>query len=369
MSVTLVHKKNIETVKPGAISTIYHLDAETVLTCLHAVIPKNNPAPGVDSRIPSSPAHGDNHKPSRQRAVEENLSPLLKSKRKLRYIGEDNECFELDSVVSFREEYEIKLDSNPWKNFKRLLCGYQDLPFIILQNPTRKHVHEYEEMKRCPTLQWISDVLEEIGLTLEDVVIMDICSLFSDDDLDRMDKESQRTWDAVEKSYAMVEDILEFLKPSMVLSCQCITRWGRRQRVDRSWQTIWKSADNGLARTLCSSQKDIMRGASKEIKVGSNSTLCVYGVHPRRLKFNDAMIPELRGAFKDVFVPCMRWFRRDEKMATTPIGKGVRSLTCVNLVVRAKADSPSARTVVQVAVSELGEETRKLGEQLSELKL
>lgn len=369
MSVTLVHKKKIEIVKPGAISTIYHLVAETVLTCLHAVIPTNNTAPGVDSRIPSSPAHGDHHKPSRQRAVEESLSPSLKSKRKLRYIGEDHECFELDSVVSFREEYGIKLDSNPWKNFKRLLCGYQDLPFIVLQNPTRKHVLDYEEMKRCPTLQWISVVLGEIGLTLEDVVVVDICSLLSDDDLDRMDKESQRTWDAVEKSYAMVEDILELLNPSMVFSCQCVTRWGKRQRVDRCWQTTWKPADNGLARTLCSSQKDIMRGATKEIKIGSNSTFCVYGVHPRRLKFNDAMIPELRGAFKDVFVPCMRWFRRDEKTITAPSAMRVRSLPRVNLVVRTKADSPSAKTAIEVAVNEVGEETRKLEDQFSVLKL
>lgn len=369
MSVTLVHEKKTENVIPGAISTIDHLVTETVLTSLHVVIPTNNAARGVDSRIPSSPTHGDRHKPSRQRAVEENLSPSLKSKGKLRYIGEDHACFELESVVSFREEYEIKLDSNPWKNFKRLLCGYQDLPFIILQNPTRKHVFEYEKMKQCPTLEWISDVLGEIGLTLEDVVIMDICSLFSDDDLDRMDKELPSTWDAVEKSYAMVEDILELLNPSMVLSCQCITKWGRRQRVDRDWQTIWKPAGNGLAKTLCSSQKDIVRGGTKEIKIGSNSTLCVYGVHPRRLKFNDAMIPELRGAFKDVFVPCMLWFRRAEKITMASGAVRLRSLPHVNLVVRTKADISSAKTTIQVAVNEVGEDRGKLGEQLSAPKL
>lgn len=369
MSATPVYEEKIEIVTPGSISSIYHLMMDTVLTSPAAVITTKNAVRGVDSKIPSSPTHGDHHKPSRQRAVEKSLSPSLKSKGKLRYIGEDHECFELGSVVSFREEYDIKLDSNPWKNFKRLLCGYQDLPFIILQNPTRKHVLDYDEMKQCPTLQWISDVLEEIGLTLEDVVIMDICSLFSDDDLDRMDKESQSTWDAVEKSYAMVEDILELLNPSMVLSCQCITRWGRRQRVDGCWQTTWKPADNGLAKTLCSSQRDIMRGASKEIKIGSKSTLCVYGVHPRRLKFNDAMIPELRGAFKDVFVPCMRWFRREEKTTTAPVAIGVRSLPRVNLVVRTKADSPSAKTAIKVDVNEVGEETRKLEGQLSALKL
>lgn len=323
----------------------------------------------VDSRIPSAPTHGDNRIDTRQRAVDENLSPSIKSKGERRYIGEDHKCFELDSVVSFREEHKIELDGNPWKNFKRLLCGYQDLPFIILQNPTRKHVLGYEEMRKCPTLQWISDVLGEIGLTLEDVVIMDICSLLSDDDLDRMGKDSQSTWDAVEKSYAMVEDVLEFLNPSIVLSCQCVTRLGQRKRISGRLKTTWAPADNSLARALCSSQRDITRGTTKKINIGSSSTLCVYGVHPRRLKFKGTMIPELRGAFKDVFVPCMRWFKRDEKKTVVPKAIEVMSLPRVNLVVRAKADSQSTKKGIEVAVGEVVEETGKLEEKFSALNL
>lgn len=323
----------------------------------------------VDSRIPSSPTYGENRANARERAVEENLSPSLKFKRERRYIGEDHECFELDSVVSFREKYKIELDGNPWKNFKRLLCGYQDLPFIILQNPTRKHVLGYEEMRKCPTLQWISDVLGEVGFTLEDVVIVDICSLLSDDDLDRMDKDKQSTWDAVEKSYAMLEDILELLNPSVVLSCQCVTKEGQRRRIDGRLKRTWAKADNSLARNSCSSQKAIKSGNTKEINIGSSSTLCVYGVHPRRLKFEGSMIPELRGAFMDVFVPCMRWFRKDEKTTVVPGAMEVMSLPRVKLVVRTKADSQSTKNAIEVAVDEVSGETGKLEKKLSELKL
>lgn len=339
-----------------------------LLTTPNAVTTKKYATRDVDSRIPSSPTHGDHRIPSRQRSVEENLNPSLKSEGDRGYIGEDHECFKLDSVVKFREEFEIKLDSNPWKNFKRLLCGYQHLPFIILQNPTRKHTLEYEEMKQCPTLQWISDVLGEIGLTLEDVVIVDICSLFSDNDLDRMGKDSQSTWDAVEKSYAMVEDILEFLNPSMVLSCQCVTRLGQRKRINGRLKTTWAPADNTLARTLCSSQKDIRRGATKKIQMGLKSTLCVYGVHPRRLKFADTMIPELRGAFKDVFVPCMRWFRKEEKAAVAPGAMVRESLPSVDLVIRTKANSPSAKKAIEVAVHEVDQESGKVREKVLALK-
>ncbi|KKY32019.1 hypothetical protein UCDDA912_g08016 [Diaporthe ampelina] len=179
-------------------ASLVHNEKTAIVT---PVIAKKFGSRSTDSRIPSSPTHGEYRIASRQQAVEENIRPSLKSKTESRYIGEDHECFELDAVASFCQEFGIELDGNPWKNFKRLLCGYQDLPFIILQNPTNEHEFEYERMKKCPTLQWLSDVLEEIGLTLEDVVIVDICSLFSDNDLNRMGKDSQRTWDAVEKSY------------------------------------------------------------------------------------------------------------------------------------------------------------------------
>lgn len=370
MSASLIHGEKTVIVPPGSSSAYSPFPVGNAFANFPAVATKRIIAQYTDPRTSSSSTHGEHRIASRRQKVEENISSSLKSKTEPRYIGENHECFELDAVAAFREEFGIKLDGNPWKNFKRLLCGCQDLPFIILQNPTNKHESEYEEMKLCPTIQWISDMLGEIGLALEDVVIMDVCSLFSDDDLKRMGKDSQHTWDAVEKSYAMVEDILEFLNPSMVLSCQCATR-GQRKRIDGRVKTTWEPADNTLARTLCSSQKDVTRGVTKEIKIGSNSTLCVHGVHPRRLMFKEGtrMIPELRGAFKDVFVPCMRWFRRGEKTTTAPSAVGVRSLQHVNLVIRTKADSLSAKTAIQVAVNEVGEEFGKLGEQLSAPKL
>lgn len=338
---------------------------EPCANCL-TVTTKTFRSRNTDSRIPSSPSYGEHRIASRQQAVEENISPSLKSKTEPRYIGEDHECFELDAVASFRHEFGIDLDGNPWKNFKRLLCGYQDLPFILLQNPTNDHEFEYERMKKCPTLQWISEMLEEIGLTLEDVVIVDICSLFSDDDLNRMGKDSERTWDAVEKSYAMVEDILELLNPSMVVSCQCVTL-GPRQRVNGRLKRTWEPARNELARDLCSSENYMGRGLTKKIQIGSNSTLCVYGVHPRRLKFKGAMIPKLRGTFKDVFVPCMCWFG-EEKTGLSPIAMGARSLQHRNMVIRTKASSPSPKRAIEVAVNEVDEETEKLEERISALK-
>lgn len=198
-----------------------------------------------------------------------------------RYIRPDHECFNLESVVAFREKHNIDVNSNRWINFKQLLCGCQDLPFIILQNPAKSHVKDYREMKKCPTMKWLSTTLEEIGLTLEEVVVLDVCSLLSDDDLKEMDKRSQDKWAAVEKSYKMTEDILRLLKPDVVVSCQCSTEGTWDKRVVK-----WKCAWNTLARTLCSKEIYAKRGRTTKILVGLHAISMVYGVHPSRAHWN-----------------------------------------------------------------------------------
>lgn len=332
----------------------------------------------LGDRIPSSPAEGEYRKPRRQQAVEETFVHSPGSKTKLRYIGDDNECFKLDSVKKFCEDYDIGLDSNQWKNFKRLLSGCQDLPFIILQNPTNAHIYEYDEMKKCPTLQWISDVLTEIGLTLEDIVIVDICSLLSENDLKQMaskDSEGpQRKDDAVERSYGMVEDILKCLKPSVVISCQCATL-GTRERLTSGGavERTWEPAKNMLAGCLCSREYHAKRGWTKNIRIGTHYSLMVYAVHPRRLCFEQSMIPVLRGIFKDVFVPCMAWFKRNGSKGQAADAEEAEESKEPKEVSGKPVVAVEAKTGLQkspkVVVTEVDEDARELGDQLSALKL
>lgn len=290
----------------------------------------------------------------------------------------DHECFKLDSVKKFCEDYDIGLDSNQWKNFKQLLSGCQDLPFIILQNPTNAHIYEYDEMKKCPTLQWISDVLAEIGLTIEDVVIVDICSLLSENDLKQMaskDSEGpQRKDDAVERSYGMVEDILKCLKPRVVISCQCATL-GTRERLTSGGavERTWEPAKNMLAGCLCSREYHAKRGWTKNIRIGTKYALMVYAVHPRRLCFEQSMIPVLRGTFKDVFVPCMTWFKRDgdkgQASDTEETEKSKKSKEISDKPIVAVEAKTGLQKSPKVVVTEVDEDARELGDQLSALKL
>ncbi|KAI3396762.1 hypothetical protein diail_11724 [Diaporthe ilicicola] len=339
-----------------------------------AIVTNKINAKDIGSQIPAFSTSKDHRILSRQKDVEDALSPLLKSQTRLRYIDEEHECFELESVVAFREQYDIKLDGNPWKNFKRLLCGSQDLPFIILLNPTTEHEFEYERMKKCPTLEWITEVLGEIGLALENVVIVDICSLLSDNDLRRMGKGFHETWDAVEESYAMVEDILEFLSPSTIISCQCATmgqyEWrrvnGRMKKLEK-----WPLAINGLARALCSSEKNLRDGITKEIQIGSHSTLCVCGIHPRRLDYRSGehMTPWLRGAFKDVFVPCVERIDKEKREVAVASKMETRRSGSGTMAIETKGERPSSMKPNKVAETEVDEETGELDQSFAAMKL
>lgn len=233
----------------------------------------------------------------------EELSLILDSEDRPRYIRPDHECFTLDSVVAFREEHNIDVNSNRWDNFKQLLCGCQDLPFIILQNPAKSHVKDYREMKKCRTMKWLSTTLEDIGLTLEEVVVLDVCSLLSDDDLNEMDRRSQDKWAAVEESYKMTEDILRLLKPDVVIACQCSTRGKWDKDVVK-----WACARNTLARDLCSKETYAKDGLTQKIFVGSHAMSMVYGVHPSRAHWSRAMRPVLKRVFETAFLPCMERF-------------------------------------------------------------
>jgi hypothetical protein len=61
-------------------------------------------------------------------------------------------------------------------------------------------------MRQGYTINWLSEVLSRIGLSLNDIPVLDICALFSDEDLQEMDAEKRSR--AVEDAYQLVEEML-----------------------------------------------------------------------------------------------------------------------------------------------------------------
>ncbi|KAJ5516459.1 hypothetical protein N7527_008019 [Penicillium freii] len=68
-----------------------------------------------------------------------------------------------------------------FKNFQRLLCGTRNFPCILLLNPKNDLLPFDEMVKATRTLTWVENTLEEIGLRLDDVIIMDLFPMLTDE--------------------------------------------------------------------------------------------------------------------------------------------------------------------------------------------
>lgn len=238
----------------------------------------------------------------RARVVDEVLQQHLDAIHDYEFITEDHECFALGR--EFRNRWNI--DEKPWDNFVRLLCGCKHFPFVLLQNPSNAHTKRYEEMIQCPTFTWMSITLGKIGLSLDEVPILDICVLFSDDDLKAMDGETR--WRAVEAAYGLVEEILKILRPGIIICCQCVTL-GRRDSYRRE---TWRPAKSDLAQQLCSSISEAENRKAVSINLGGHTLWAVRGFHPGFHRFGKDKVWEdvLVQLFNDVYGPCSVWKRK-----------------------------------------------------------
>lgn len=140
-------------------------------------------------------------------------------------------------------------------NFMFLATGNLKFPVLLLQNPSEHHdlLHFEHMVDRCPTLVWLRDVLQDLGLHTDDVVILDVCPLLKDSWL-RLVTERQAE-EAIKEAYEVIERILVLLRPELLISCQCATR---------SWSTQLGRYASDFAHELGSSwigaeQKRIVR--------------------------------------------------------------------------------------------------------------
>ena len=81
------------------------------------------------------------------------------------------------------------------------------------------------------------------------------------------------------------------------------------------------------------------------------------------------MRPVLRGTFKDVFLPCMAWFKRDggkEQALDTKEPEGAEESSKSVVAVEEKAGSKKSTKVV---VTEVDEDANELDEHFSALNL
>jgi hypothetical protein len=92
----------------------------------------------------------------------------------------------------------------------------------MLLNPAPTHEEQpFEKMgKNCKMLRWIEDILLDIGWSLVDVIILDVCPLLSSVRLAELEKEGDgRKEQALYEAYDLTRKMLEALRHNIVISC------------------------------------------------------------------------------------------------------------------------------------------------------
>ncbi|MCJ1303135.1 hypothetical protein MMC08_005942 [Hypocenomyce scalaris] len=216
----------------------------------------------------------------------------------------DHTCF--DAARQFCDRWSIPRQA--LENFIGLACGNPRFPMIMLQNPANSHerLSLKEMILLCPTLKWLEDVLEEIGLKMANVIILDVCPLLSSERLEEMEADDKRT--AIEEAYDVTVEILARIKPKIMISCQCQTRGSDK----------WPMASNLVALELCSSVSGARDGLVRTVAVERHDIQVIQGFHPMYhiRQYDDSERTRRERLLKEllqlVYTPCATWQREDE---------------------------------------------------------
>ncbi|KID59323.1 hypothetical protein MAN_10735, partial [Metarhizium hybridum] len=164
-------------------------------------------------------------------------------------------------------------------------------------------------MKKCPTIDWISNTLLEIGLSIDEVPIMDMCPMFSDNDLRALDENEIRS--TIEEGYELAEETLGILENRIVIICQCRTKNGNLEFEGG----MWGPANNKAAQELCSSPAEANAKKAVVIWLAGRPIWCAKGLHPGYVLYGPGSEETLKDLIHDMYLPCMQ--RKQEIQAAS----------------------------------------------------
>ena len=126
-------------------------------------------------------------------------------------------------------------------------------------------------VEATPTLTWLENTLEEIGLRLDDIIIMDLFPMLTNEWLEEHpDKRDQ----VIPEMFGLTLDFIREFKLPIILSCQCFRPFQHER---------WGSFNHDMIRKLSSS----MVGAERQMVFGfhfeEHFIHCVQGFHPATL--------------------------------------------------------------------------------------
>lgn len=173
------------------------------------------------------------------------------------YISADDPVI-LELAQAFCTKWRIK-KGRAAANLAALAAGYQHLPVILLLNPSKRHnIDGFTRMiDMCPTLCWIQDCLRTVGLSIDEVSILDVCPLLDDYLLGEMENEDPCMADrAVKDAFVLTRQLLRRIGPPGIICCQCATtnrKSAEDKRGYRKPQEIIAANSTHLTNHFCSS--------------------------------------------------------------------------------------------------------------------
>ena len=116
-----------------------------------------------------------------------------------------------------------KIGMGGLSNYITLMCGFLAFSVIMLLNPSGLDYLPWDDMvDESPTLTWLRRVLQPLGFTLKEIIIIDVFSLLTNQRMDNLpDDEKLRMASEV---FNLTVKFLHHFQPQIVISCQCSTK-------------------------------------------------------------------------------------------------------------------------------------------------
>lgn len=157
-------------------------------------------------------------------------------------------------------------------------------------------------VKATPTLKWLENTLEEIGLRLDDVIIIDLFPMLTNEWLEEHPEQRDQV---IPEMFGLTLDFIRELKLPIVLSCQCFRPFQHER---------WGSFNHDMILNLSSSMPSAERQKVSGFHFEEHFIHCVRGFHPANLYRGDYERKQkiLRQIFHSLFEPCVPW--QNEKL-------------------------------------------------------
>jgi hypothetical protein len=138
-----------------------------------------------------------------------------------------------------------------------------------------------------------------VGLTLAEVIILDICPLLSDKGIESINADKRS--EAMNEAFGVTREMLRIIRPNIIVSCQCSTT------IDEKWECV----NHDIAWKLRSSIRGAKDGQVIETNIDDHAIHVVQAYHPSGFlsdyyDHHDKSGESLRRLLFRIYGPCSR---------------------------------------------------------------